>query len=98
VAGWLPEFACKHDFGDLEGSRADAGGRWARGAKEGLREDGREWFERFQRGWNPNAREANLKHEATFGVHHRRIDCQWRVMQSQLRCVQRSWSNGLAAR
>jgi hypothetical protein len=51
VAGWLPEFARKRVFGDLEGSGTNAGGRWARGAKEGLREDGRnEWFERFKRG------------------------------------------------
>lgn len=90
MAGWLPEFACRHDPGDLEGSRANAGGRWARGAKEGLREDGRDWFEGFKRGRIPSAREADLKREATFGVHHRRIDCQIRAMHTQLCCAQHS--------
>ena len=49
VVEWLPESVGEElFFSGGEGSDADAGGRWARGANEGLREDGRnEWFERF---------------------------------------------------
>ena len=49
VAEWLPDSAVDgHLSGGGYGGNADAGGQWAQGANEGLREDGRdEWFERF---------------------------------------------------